>query len=93
MSNFTVKFAVYGALNGGNENQTQAIDVSKSLQMALDSSDGIVTINNKTFGTDPSKGNSKHFGAQVTVNGADHFFACLEGQTIDFYHSIPPTSN
>lgn len=92
MSNFTVNFAVYGALNGGNENQTQAVDVSSQLQKALDTNDGIVTINNTTLGPDPSKGNKKHFGANVTVNGSAHYFACEEGQTIDFYHSIAPTT-
>lgn len=28
----TVKYAVYGALKGGNENQTQAVEVSRPLQ-------------------------------------------------------------
>jgi hypothetical protein len=91
MSNFTVKFAVYGALNGGNENQSQVINVVPQLQQALDNHDGIVLINNDTFGDDPSFGNTKSFGAEVTVNGVDHCFACQEGQTIDFYHSIPTT--
>lgn len=92
MSNFTVQFAVYGALNGGNENKTQAVSVNTQLQKALEDNDGIVTINNATLGPDPSKGNKKHFGALVTVNGLDHYFACEEGQTIDFYHSIAPTT-
>ncbi|ASS48853.1 MAG: hypothetical protein A3D31_06065 [Candidatus Fluviicola riflensis] len=92
MSNFAVKFATYGALSGGNENQTQAVNVAVQLQKALDANDGIVNISNATLGPDPSKGNKKHFGALVTVNGADHYFACEEGQTIDFYHSIPPTN-
>lgn len=92
MSNFAVKFAVYGALKGGNENSTQAIGVAGQLQKALDANDGIVKIDNSTFGTDPSKGNKKHFGALVTVSGTDHYFACEEGQTIDFYHTIAPTT-
>lgn len=91
MSTFTVKFAVYGALKDGNENQTQAISVAAPLQSALTKNDGIVSISNSTFGTDPSKGTKKHFGALVTVNGVDQYFACQEGQTIDFAHSIPPT--
>ncbi len=90
MTTFTVKFAVYGALNGGDENKTQAIDVSGSLQKKLVANNGIVTIDNATFGTDPSKGNKKHFGALVTVNGTDQYFACEENQTIDFCHSMTP---
>ncbi|MNJ92117.1 hypothetical protein D3C87_97750 [compost metagenome] len=92
MSNFTVKFAAYGALKGGNENQTQAINVASQLQKALDKNDGIVKISNETLGSDPSSGTTKHFGALVNVNGVDQFFACQEGQTIDFYHRIPVTS-
>jgi hypothetical protein len=87
MSNFSVKFAVYGALSGGDENQTQAISVVTQLQTALDGNDGIVTISNNTFQADPSPGNQKHFGAVVTVDGTDLYYACQEDQTIDFYHS------
>jgi hypothetical protein len=90
MPTFSVKFAVYGALAKGNENSTQAINVVTQLQLALDTQDGIVAINNDTFGTDPSVGNKKHFGAIVNVNGTDHCYACEEGQTIDFYHVIAP---
>jgi hypothetical protein len=92
MSVFTVKFAVYGALASGNENASQAISVVSQLQKALDSKDGIVAITNDTFGTDPSKGNKKHFGALVAVGDTDHYYACEEGQTVDFYHTIPPTN-
>lgn len=92
MSTFTVKFAAYGALKGGNENQTQAIGVEAALQSALNTQDGIVTINNTTMKTDPAKGTGKHFGALVTVNGVDQYFACQEGQTIDFAHHLAPTT-
>ncbi len=92
MSTFQVKFAVYGALANGNENQTQAISVASQLQALLESNDGIVQISNDSFGTDPSKGNKKHFGALVNVNGEDVYFACEENQTIDFAHHIAPTS-
>lgn len=88
----TVKFAVYGALKGGNENQTQAIDVSGPLQAQIDASQGIVNINNGTMGGDPSKGNGKHFAAIVDVDGNQNVcFACAEGQTIDFHHWIANT--
>lgn len=91
MAALTVKYAVYGALAGGNENNSQAVDVAIALQAAIDASQGIVTIDNTTMGGDPSHGNQKHFGACVALDGQDRFFACQEGQTIDFFHTLPPT--
>lgn len=90
MSALKVKFAVYGALQGGNENLSQALDVSGALQKQIDANQGIVTIDNANMGKDPSFGNQKHFGAIVTLDNTDMYFACVEGQTIDFYHSKPP---
>ena len=82
---FNVQFAVYGALAGGNENNTQANIVTNALQNQLNSNpNGVVAINNTTMGGDPSPGNTKHFGAIVAVNGQPLPFACQEGQTIDF---------
>ena len=92
MSTFDVKFAVYGALKDGNENETQAISVAQQLQRLLEDNDGIVTISNSSFGVDPAKGYTKHFGAIVNVNGEDVYFACQENQTIDFAHHIQPTA-
>jgi hypothetical protein len=93
MSALVVKFAVYGALAGGDENKTQAVNVQTALQTAIDSSQGIVNINNNTMGGDPSKGNSKHFGAIVALDNVDRYFACYEGQTIDFYHTAEPSDS
>lgn len=93
MSALTVKYAVYGALNGGNENKSQAVDVSKALQNAINSSSGIVKISNDTLGGDPSKGNQKHFAAIVSLDSVDQFFACQEGQTIDFFHTETPSKS
>jgi hypothetical protein len=88
----TVKFAVYGALKGGNENQTQAVDVSGPLQAQIDASQGIVKIDNSTMGGDPAKGSGKHFAAIVDVDGElGVCFACNENQTIDFHHWIATT--
>lgn len=92
MAALTVKYAVYGALGGANENYSQAVDVTTALQTAIDASQGIVTIDNDTMGGDPSVDNLKHFGACVALGGQDRFFACNEGQTIDFFHTIPPSS-
>lgn len=92
MSALTVNFAVYGALAGGNENSTQAIDVTTALQNAINATQGIVKINNTTMGQDPSKGNGKHFAASVSLDGVPQSYACKEGQTIDFYHWIAPTT-
>jgi hypothetical protein len=83
---YNVLFAVYGALAGGNENDTQANIVTTTLQDLLSpNSSGVVTINNSNMGGDPSPGNTKHFGALVEVNnGSPQPFACQENQTIDF---------
>lgn len=66
-----------------------ARDVTQLLQNALDkaSTKGVVNINNNNMGGDPCPGNTKAFGAVVTLDGAPLFFACLEGQTVDFFHS------
>lgn len=95
MSILTVKFAVYGALANGNENESQAVDVSDALQTAIDAStnNGIVEINNTNMGGDPSVGNQKHFAAIVSLDGSDRYFACEENQTIDFFHTIPPSNS
>jgi hypothetical protein len=92
MNTFDVKFAVYGALKGENEDQSQAADVSAKLLKALVAGNGIVKINNDSLGSDPSRGSVKHFAALVVANGTPRYFACKEGQKIDFNHSIPPTT-
>ena len=93
MSVLTVQFAVYGSLNGGNENKSQAVNVQQALQSAIDASQGIVTINNSTMGGDPSKGNDKHFAAIVSLDNSPQYFACEEGQTIDFFHTEAPSGS
>jgi len=79
----TVLFAVYGALPGGIPNEAKAYNVKAQLQSLIDSNDGVVGINDASFG-DPAIGNTKHFGAVVERNGRNYFFACQEDQTIDF---------
>jgi hypothetical protein len=82
-----VIFAVYGALRDGNQDNTEAADVTVALQTALNNSpnkNGVVTINNAAMGGDPAVGVQKHFGAIVEVDGVRRPFACLENQTIDF---------
>lgn len=97
MSEITVRYAVYGALAKGNENDAQAADVTSALQNAINdpkSDGGIVTINNASMGGDPSKGNGKgngkHFGAAISRDGGMFYFACAEGQTIAFQHGGRP---
>ncbi len=81
----TVKFAVYGALEGGHSDRTKAMSIKYQLQRALDaSSTGLVRIDNKLAERDPCHGYEKHFGALVDVHGDDRWFACQEGQEIDF---------
>lgn len=83
-STFAVKFAVYGALDGGNQKSMNANDVTTCLQKQLDANGGVVKIDNDTMGGDAFKGHTKHFGAYVVVNGQSAYYACQEGQTIDF---------
>ena len=90
MSEIRVQFAVYGALARGNENESQAKSVTSILQNLINSNDGIVTINNETMNRDPSPGNGKHFGAELIRDGGTYYFACAEGQTIDFLHGGSP---
>ena len=81
----TVIFAVYGALKGGDPDQTKAWDVRQALRTAINNAPGqIVKIDNSTMGGDPVNGVKKHFGAVVDVNGTKRPFACEENQTIDF---------
>lgn len=89
MAALVVRYAVYGALADNNENNSQAVDVTSALQAAIDATQGIVTVNNDSMGGDPSVGIKKYFGANVALDGADRYFACVEGQTIDFFHTKP----
>jgi hypothetical protein len=82
-SGLVVRFAVYGALPGGNESDAQAFDVTALVQAAVNESGGTVACDNASFG-DPSVGNQKHFAAVVNRGGHDLYFACVENQTIDF---------
>jgi len=82
-SNLVVKFAVYGALAGGVESYAQAFDVTARLQAIVNENGDGVACTNASFG-DPSEGNTKHFAAVVNRGGTDFYFACQEGQTIDF---------
>lgn len=85
MSEIKVKSAVYGALGGFNKS-SQVKNVTSILQNLIDSQEGIaiVKINNDTMNGDPSYGNRKHFGAELIIDGVSHYFACGEGQTINF---------
>ena len=82
---YQVQFAVYGALFNGDENDMRANDVTGVLQDQLNnSSSGVLNINNDTMGGDPCVGYTKAFGALVVVADDPKWFACTEGQTIDF---------
>ena len=82
-----VVYAVYGALDGNQVPRGQ--DVQKALQTQLNNTPNkVVTINNANMGGDPADGVEKHFGAYVEVGQTQPispiYFACQEGQTIDF---------
>ncbi|WP_206954151.1 hypothetical protein [Trinickia acidisoli] len=84
--NLKVQFAVYGALAQGSPDGTAASDVADALQRAIEESNpyGKVAINNQTLRGDPCPGYQKHFGATVVRDGIPRYFACVEGQTINF---------
>jgi hypothetical protein len=86
--------AVYGALCGGPDNM-HACNVTNQLQAALDApgNGGVVNINNETMGGDPCPRTTKSFGAVVSLNGVSMYFACQEGQTVDFFHSVCPVGD
>jgi hypothetical protein len=86
-----VILAIYGALNDGDADKTEAVIVTDALQAAIDASpnvNGVVRIDNDTMGVpapnDPAHGERKHFAAIVEVDGVERPFAAGEGQTIDF---------
>jgi hypothetical protein len=82
-----VIFAVYGALRGGNQDNTEAAIVTTALQRRIDESpngNGVVRIDDKNMEEDPAKGVVKHFAAIVEVDGVQRPFACGQNQTIDF---------
>jgi hypothetical protein len=86
MPNPVVKYAVYGALPNGSANNAKAFDVTKSLQNSINNNNGIVSIENSSFAGDPAPNNTKHFGAIVARGNQNFYFACQEGQQIDFIH-------
>ena len=90
MSALQVQIAVYGTLCGGQDNM-RGRNVTAQLQAALDApgNNGVVNINNDTMGGDPCHGTTKYFGAVVILDNTPLYFACQEGQTVDFFHSTP----
>lgn len=84
MSTFEVLFAVYGGLRNSDKNKMQAADVSIQLRSAIALNNGVVKIIDSSLGPDPARGTNKSFGACVIVNGTRRYFACDEGQTINF---------
>lgn len=89
-----VYYAAYGALAGPNDSTTaKALDVTQNVQDAINRNGGVVTIDNKTLGGDPLPNSVKHFGAHVLRDGQDVYFACREGQKIDFRYQggLDPT--
>ena len=70
-----VIFAVYGALRGGNQDNTEAAIVTGALQTALNNHpNGVVQINNANMGGDPAKRRWEAFRcARGSRWGADGF--------------------
>jgi len=94
---FNVKFAVYGALNGGNENNSQAVSVVDALQNLLQRPGGessIIKINDQNLSqVGFSSGNKKSFAACLSIGGRDVYFACKEGETVNFNNWLSTTEN
>ena len=84
MSKIKVDFAVYGALKNGISYDGKAMNVKEILQNLINQNNGVVTITSSYLGGDPCLGFTKQFGAQVQRSDGTYYFACLEGQTIDF---------
>ncbi len=84
MSQIKVDFAVYGLLKGGNEHNGLAVDVKSTLQHLIDKNNGIVKITSSCLGKDPYLAETKSFGAQIQRAGRTYYFACQEGQILDF---------
>lgn len=82
-----VKFAVYGALPGGDKTHAEATDVTALLQAELNITGGTAVCGDGLFG-DPSPNNKKHFAAVVTRGDEDYYYACAEGQTINFNSGV-----
>lgn len=79
MADLTVKFAVYGALAGGNAGDAEASSVCGALQDRIDNDKGVLKISNSSLYGDPSPGNGKYFAAIVERGGGKYFLACKEG--------------
>jgi len=85
MAHFVVKHAVYGALAAKDAWSGKAYEVSAALQTLINQGTGVVACSDASFG-DPAPGVTKHFGAVVTRDGEDFYFAGQEGDLIDFNH-------
>jgi hypothetical protein len=81
---FAVRFAIYGALRGGNPETAVAYDVTERLQYEIDQSRSKQVKANSEIFDDPSPGTKKQFGAIINRDGTDFLFACEEGQMINF---------
>lgn len=90
MSDYKVKFAVWGAIPNGDAKKDEAGDISEMLQAILNSRGSVVKFTTDNF-HDTAKGHEKHFAGIVARDGADHYFACAEGQSIDFSSGGNPT--
>src|SRR5947209_9350084 len=84
MAKFTVNYAVYGGLPAGIGENAAAFNVTSQLSAILNApgATGVVQCGNNLKG-DPAPATKKHFGAIVN----NRYFACEEGQTIDFNHA------
>jgi hypothetical protein len=102
-NNYLVKFAVYGGASTTapitGPYQVFSADVRQELQKYLEAGNVRLCMSNNPKSPNPgvgpyppfpdtAPGFLKGFGAVVTVNGVDQYFACSDGETIDF--SVQP---
>ncbi|HTW70791.1 MAG TPA: hypothetical protein VME47_12950 [Acetobacteraceae bacterium] len=76
-------FAVWGALANGSPTNALAENVTGKLQQFFNDGVTTITINDANF-NDPAVGFTKHFGAMVDRGDHVSYYACQEGQTINF---------
>jgi len=87
MNNIKVIRAQYGTFDENNSNKWQTTDVTQTLQKVINTSGGYVEIDNNTMETNSPSNNTKHFAAIIEHNSTPYFFACSEGQTVNFNNS------
>jgi len=84
MSNIIVKNAWYGDITSSEQDPSRVMDVTSTLQIALNKYSGVVTINNTTMGRDPCFGVVKKIAGTVQLGESYEVFEFNEHDVADF---------